>query len=119
AAHRGALAVPGGRTIAVLGCGLGVDYPRGHATLAGEIAAAGAILTEFPCGAQPLGWHFPVRNRIIAALALGTLVVEAAVRSGSLVTARHALDLGREVWAIPGRLGDPRAAGPNGLIRDG
>ncbi len=119
AAHRGALAAPGGRTVAVLGCGLGVDYPRGHARLADEVAASGALLSELPCGAPPLGWHFPARNRIIAALAAGTLVVEAARRSGSLVTARHALDLGREVWAIPGRLGDPRAAGPNGLIRDG
>jgi DNA processing protein len=119
AAHRGALAAPGGRTVAVLGCGLDVDYPRGHAGLADEIAASGALLSELPCGAPPLGWHFPARNRIIAALSAGTLVVEAAVRSGSLVTARHALDLGREVWAIPGRLGDPRAAGPNGLIRDG
>src|SRR5947199_3709487 len=119
AAHRGALGAPGGRTVAVLGCGLAVDYPRGHARLGDEIAAQGALVTEFPCGTTPRAWHFPVRNRIIAALSAGTLVVEATARSGSLVTARHALDLGREVWAVPGRLIDPRAAGPNALIRDG
>jgi len=119
AAHRGALAAPAGRTVAVLGCGLGVDYPRGHARLGDQIAARGALVTEFPCGTTPRAWHFPVRNRIIAALSAGTLVVEATARSGSLVTVRHALDLGREVWAVPGRIIDPRAAGPNALIRDG
>ena len=118
AAHRGALA-GGGSTVAVLGCGLGVDYPRGHARLGEQIAAAGALVSEFACGTAPRGWHFPVRNRIIAALSAGTLVVEATARSGSLVTARHALDIGREVWAVPGRIVDPRAAGPNALIRDG
>lgn len=119
AAHRGALAVDGGTTLAVLGCGLGVDYPRGHARLAGEIAARGALVSEFPCGLAPRAWHFPVRNRVIAALAAGTLVVQAAPRSGSLITARHALELGREVWAIPGRIFDERSLGPNALIRDG
>ncbi len=119
AAHRGALAVAGGQTVAVLGCGLGVDYPRGHAGLGDEIAARGALVSEFPCGAGPRGWHFPVRNRLIAALSAGTLVVQAALRSGSLITARHALDLGREVWAVPGRIFDERSLGPNALLRDG
>jgi DNA processing protein len=118
AAHRGALA-GGGTTLAVLGCGLGVDYPRGHAGLAEEIAGRGALVTELPCGLAPRSWHFPVRNRVIAALAAGTLVVQAAPRSGSLITARHALDLGREVWAVPGRIFDERSLGPNALIRDG
>ena len=119
AAHRGALAAPGGSTVAVLGCGLGVDYPRGHARLGCDIAGRGAVVTEFPCGLTPRAWHFPVRNRVIAALAAGTLVVQAAPRSGSLLTARHALDLGREVWAVPGRIFDERSLGPNALIRDG
>ena len=119
AAHRGALAAEGGTTLAVLGCGLGVDYPRGHARLADEIAERGALLSEFPCGQSPRSWHFPVRNRVIAALAAGTLVVQAAPRSGSLDTARQALDLGREVWAVPGRIFDERSLGPNALIRDG
>lgn len=119
AAHRGALAVGGGATLAVLGCGLGVDYPRGHAGLAEEIAARGALVSEFPCGLAPRSWHFPVRNRLIAALTAGTLVVQAAPRSGSLVTARHALELGRDVWAVPGRIFDERSLGPNALIRDG
>jgi DNA processing protein len=119
AAHRGALAVPDGRTVAVLGCGLGVDYPRGHARLAEEIAARGALVSEFPCGLIPRAWHFPLRNRSLAAFTQGTLVVQAALRSGSLITARHALDLGREVWAVPGRIFDEGSLGANSLIREG
>jgi DNA processing protein len=119
AAHRGALSAPGGRTIAILGCGLEIDYPSGHAALGREIAARGALVSEFPCDAGPRSWHFPVRNRVIAALSAGTLVVQATAKSGSLVTARHALDLGREVWAVPGRIFDERSLGPNALIRDG
>lgn len=119
AAHRGALAAPDGRTVAVLGCGLGVDYPRGHARLADEIAARGALVSEFPCGLIPRAWHFPLRNRSLAALTEGTLVVQAALRSGSLITARHALDLGREVWAVPGRIFDESSLGANALIREG
>jgi len=119
AAHRGALAATGGTTLAVLGCGLGVDYPRGHVGLGEEIATRGALVSEFPCGLAPRSWHFPVRNRVIAALTAGTLVVQAAPRSGSLVTARHALELGRDVWAVPGRIFDERSLGPNALIRDG
>jgi DNA processing protein len=119
AAHRSALAAPAGRTIAVLGCGLAVDYPKGHAKLAAEIAERGAVLSEFPCNLIPRAWHFPLRNRSIAALAAGTLVVQAAHRSGSLITARHALDLGRDVWAVPGRIFDESSLGANALIRDG
>lgn len=119
AAHRGALSAPEGRTVAVLGCGIGVDYPAGHAELGNEIAARGAVVSELPFGAEPRAWHFPVRNRVIAALSAGTLVVQAAPRSGSLVTARHALDLGRQIWAVPGRIFDERSLGPNALIRDG
>lgn len=119
AAHRGALAAPEGSTAAVLGCGLDVDYPRAHARLACEIRARGALITEFPCGTPPEPWRFPVRNRILAALARAIVVVEAAPRSGSLVTARLALDLGRDVFAVPGRLTDELAVGTNALLADG
>jgi len=118
AAHRGALAA-GGATVAVLGSGLGVDYPRGHGRLRDEIASSGALVTEFPVGLEPRRWHFPVRNRLLAALTPGTLVVQATERSGSLVTARWALDLGREVLAVPGPVGDRHARGPHRLLRDG
>jgi DNA processing protein len=119
AAHRGALEAEGGLTVAVLGCGLGVDYPRGHARLAREIAGRGALVTELPVGHGPRAHNFPVRNRIIAALAQTVLVVRAAARSGSLITARQALELGREVAAIPGRIFATGSEGPNGLIRVG
>jgi DNA processing protein len=119
AAHRGALSATGGRTVAVLGCGLDFDYPRGHRGLGDRIAARGAVVTEFPFGTRPAARNFPVRNRIIAALAEGTLVVEATPRSGSLITARLALELGRDVYAIPGALFNDRSVGPNSLIRDG
>lgn len=118
-AHRAAIGVPEGRTVAVLGCGHGVDYPRGHRKLGDEIASAGALVSEFPCGREPTTWGFPVRNRIIAALSHGVLIVQAACRSGSLITARLALELGREVYAIPGRIFDDKAIGPNTLLRDG
>jgi DNA processing protein len=119
AAHRGALEVSGGRTVAVLGCGLDVDYPRGHRSLGARVAAAGARLTEFPFGRLPSRWQFPVRNRLIAALADACVVIEAAPKSGSLSTARLALDLGREVMAVPGRITDELALGTNALIADG
>lgn len=127
AAHRGALEgakLRGGddggpATVAVLGTGLGYDYPRGHRRLGEEVAEAGALLTELPCGVGPKAWHFPVRNRLIAALATATLVVRAVVRSGSLITARLALDLGRDVLAVPGRIFEPRSEGTNRLIADG
>lgn len=119
AAHRGALAAAGGRTVAVLGCGLDIDYPRGQRALGERIAAAGARLTEFPPGSEPRPWQFPVRNRLIAALARAVVVVEAAPHSGSLVTARLALDLGRDLLAVPGRVTDELALGPNALLADG
>jgi DNA processing protein len=118
AAHRGALA-GGGRTIAVLGHGLDRIYPRSHGALAGEIATQGALVSEFPLGSAPLKAHCPRRNSIIAGLALGVLVVEAAVRSGSLSTAMHALEQGREVFAIPGSIHNPLSRGCHALIRDG
>jgi DNA processing protein len=119
AAHRGALRPPSGRTVAVLGCGIDVEYPRGSARLAERISRAGALVSEFPIGARPYRAHFPLRNRIIAALGLGTFVVRATARSGSLITARLALELGRDVYALPGNIYDRRSIGPNTLIRDG
>lgn len=119
AAHRGALAAPGGRTAAVLGCGVDVEYPRRRENLHDRIAAAGCLVSELPLGTRPRPQNFPVRNRIIAALASTTLVVEGTARSGSLITARLALDLGRDVAAVPGRIFEPAAQGPNALIRDG
>ncbi len=118
AAHRGALDA-GGRTIAVCGAGLDTVYPREHEALAGEIAASGAVVSEFAPGVPPLPAHFPQRNRVISGLSLGVLVVEAARRSGSLVTARHALDQGRELFAIPGSIHNPLARGCHQLIRNG
>ncbi len=119
AAHRAALAAAGGVTVAVLGCGLDVAYPRGNTALGDRIAERGAVVSEFPFGAEPLPWRFPIRNRVIAALGLGTLVVEATLRSGSLITAHQALELGRDVYAVPGRIFDQESLGTNALIADG
>ncbi|HEX4952550.1 MAG TPA: DNA-processing protein DprA [Thermoanaerobaculia bacterium] len=119
AAHRGALADPEGRTVAVLGCGLGVDYPRGQGRLAAEIAERGALVSEFPPGTPPASWQFPVRNRVLAALGQAALVVRATERSGSLVTAKLALDLGRDLYAVPGRLFEAGSMGPNALLLAG
>ncbi|QQS13097.1 MAG: DNA-protecting protein DprA [Rhodospirillales bacterium] len=116
AAHRAAL--PTG-TVAVLAGGVDVVYPPENDDLYREIAAAGAIVSEAPLGAVPQARHFPRRNRIVSGLSLGVLVVEAALQSGSLITARQAADQGREVFAIPGSPLDPRARGCNRLIRDG
>jgi DNA processing protein len=118
AAHRGALS-SGGITIAVCGTGLDAVYPLEHASLAGEIAASGALVSEFPLGTSPRPEHFPRRNRIISALSLGVLVVEAAERSGSLITARLAGEQGRSVFAVPGSIHNPLARGCHKLIRDG
>ncbi len=118
AAHRAALEA-GGRTVAVLGSAHDCLYPPEHRELARASAASGAVVTEFPPGTRPLPHHFPRRNRIIAGLTLGTLVVEAAERSGSLASARHAVDSGREVFAIPGPLGSETSAGCHALIRLG
>jgi DNA processing protein len=118
AAHRGALRA-GGRTIAVLGCGADVIYPPEHAPLTEAIAAEGALITEFAPGVPPRGWHFPRRNRIISGVSLGVVIVEAAQRSGSLITARCALEQGRSVMAVPGAVLGGRNRGAHGLIRDG
>ncbi len=118
AAHRGALA-GGGHTIAVCGTGLDLVFPREHAALAREIAARGALVSEFPIGTPGRRENFPQRNRIISGLTLGTLVVEAARRSGSLITARYAGEQGREVFAIPGSIHNPLARGCHALIRQG
>ncbi|MFQ5414575.1 MAG: DNA-processing protein DprA [Phycisphaerae bacterium] len=118
-AHRGALAC-GGRTVAVLGNGLPAIYPREHGGLADEIAACGAIVSELPLDTAPERGHFPARNRIIAGMTLGVIVVEAGERSGALITARLANEYNREVFAVPGRVDQPGiSAGVNRLIRDG
>lgn len=118
AAHRATLDA-GGETVAVLGCGIDIAYPARSRELARRIAASGAVLTEFPLGREPRAWHFPIRNRVIASLASGTLVVQAKERSGSLITAHQALDLGRDVYAVPGRIFDLLSTGTNGLLADG
>ncbi len=117
-AHRGAL-MGKGRTIAVLGTGLDNIYPPEHAELADKIAASGAVISELPAGVPPVPRNFPVRNRIISGLALGTVVVEAPPRSGALITARLALDQGREVFAVPGNITAQTSRGTNLLIRQG
>ncbi|WP_240481611.1 DNA-processing protein DprA [Novosphingobium fuchskuhlense] len=121
AAHRGALAAmgQGGGTIAVIASGIDVTYPPEHVELQEEVAARGLLIAEMPPGTEPLARHFPFRNRIIAGLAAGTVVVEAAPRSGSLITARLAAEAGREVMAVPGSPLDSRSRGCNELIRDG
>jgi DNA processing protein len=118
AAHRGALS-GGGRTIAVLGCGVDVVYPPEHGPLAEAVAASGALVSEFAPGVPPHGWHFPRRNRLISGVSLGVVIVEAAERSGSLITARCALEQGRVVMAVPGAVLSGRNRGAHALLRDG
>jgi DNA processing protein len=115
-AHRGALE-GGGRTVAVLGCGIDRDYPRSHAELARRIVPWGAVVSEYPPGVEPAPWRFPARNRIIAGLALAIVVVEARERSGALITADFALELGRDVFAVPGEITSGLSAGTNDLLR--
>lgn len=117
-AHRGALDAGGG-TLAVLGAGADVEHPAGHAHLHRAIAHDGLLVSEFAPGTQPAPHHFPRRNRIMAALARAVVVVEAAERSGALITARIALDLGREVLAVPGPIDAPTSVGSNALLADG
>ena len=117
-AHRAALE-KNGRTIAVLGCGLDIDYPKGSGELKKQIITNGALISEFGEGTPPLPRNFPSRNRIISGLSLAVVVIQASIKSGSLITARWALDQGREVMAVPGRADDPLSAGPIALLRDG
>ncbi len=118
AAHEGALDTPGG-TIAVVGTGLDQAYPRRHAALAQRIAAQGLLVSEYSLGTPPLRENFPQRNRIIAGLTRGTLVVEATLQSGSLITARLAAEAGRDVFAMPGSIHSPQAKGCHALIKQG
>jgi DNA processing protein len=118
AAHRGALEAKG-KTVAVLGSGLDVIYPRENQKLADRIAESGAVISEFPLGTSPAPENFPIRNRIISGLALGVVVVEAAEYSGSLITARLALEQNREVFAVPGNITAAQSFGPNHLIKQG
>lgn len=118
AAHKGALAAEGD-TVAVLGCGVDVVYPSENRKLAGEIASRGLIVSEFPMGAVAFPQNFPIRNRIISGLSVGVLVVEGAQYSGSAITARLAMDQGREVFAIPGNVTSKASWGPNLLIKQG
>ncbi len=118
AAHQGTLAA-GGRTVAVLGSGLAEMYPPENRKLADQIAETGAVITEFSMETRGATWTFPRRNRIISGMSLGSVVVEAGKRSGALITARCAIEQGREVFAVPGKVDNPLAHGVHGLIRDG
>jgi DNA processing protein len=118
AAHQGALK-GGGNTLAVLGSGIDLVYPPENEPLAAEISLNGAVVSEHGPGVEPLPWHFPLRNRIVSGLSMGTVIVEAAPRSGALITARCALEENRGVFAVPGKPGDPRSSGVNRLLKDG
>ncbi len=118
AAHKGALA-GGGTTVAVLGCGLDICYPARHKDLLRQIKHCGTVVTEYPPGTRPLPHHFPVRNRIIAGMSLGVVLVEAAPAGGAMITARLAMEFGREVFAVPGAVHSPVSRGPHMLVRDG
>lgn len=118
AAHQGALDA-GGRTLACLACGVDVTYPAANRTLAQRIPAAGALVSEYPMMASPDRFHFPARNRIISGLCRGVVVVDAPLGSGALVTASCAVEQNREVFAVPGRVDDPRSRGAHALLRDG
>ena len=118
AAHEGALEA-GGPTVGVLGCGIDVVYPKSNRRLLGRVRDGGGIVSEYYLGEAPLQWRFPARNRIIAGLSDVLVVVEAAEKSGALITARHALESGRDVWAVPGPIGFPECRGSNALLADG
>jgi DNA processing protein len=117
-AHRGALEA-GGPTVAVLGCGIDRDYPRAHAALARRIAEVGLLVSEYEPGTEPASWRFPARNRIVAGLAVATVIVEARAKSGALITADFALEEGREVFAVPGEITSALSRGTNELLRLG
>ena len=117
-AHEGALH-SAGRTLAVLGCGIDQTYPPEHHTLRQRIEQQGAVLSEFPMGTSPQSFHFPQRNRVISGLSLGVIVTEATLKSGSLITARMALEQNREVFAVPGAVTSPLSHGPHRLIQQG
>ena len=117
-AHRTALDCDG-YSIAILGCGLDVDYPIRNNRLKEELRARGTLVSEYPPGTPAQPYHFPLRNRIVAGLATGVLVIEGGLKSGALITARLAIDANRSVWAVPGSIRNPMAAGPNELIRTG
>ncbi|MBI4466200.1 MAG: DNA-protecting protein DprA [Acidobacteria bacterium] len=119
AAHRGALKVPGGKTIAVLGCGIDVDYPKENRKLRAQIEANGCLATELPIGIFPAPQNFPVRNRIIAGLSWGVMVVEGGRYSGSLITGRLAMEYNRQVYGVPGNITNPKSNAPNSLIKQG
>ena len=118
-AHKGALAAQSGATIAVLGCGIDVIYPKENKKIFAEIEQRGVIVSEFPMGTFPAPQNFPIRNRVIAGMSLGVLVVEGAQYSGSLITARLAMEFDREVFAVPGNVTQPSSFGPNLLIKQG
>jgi DNA processing protein len=118
-AHKGALASVGGATVGVLGCGIDVIYPKENKKIFEEIQKRGAIVSEFPMGTFPAPQNFPIRNRILAGMALGVVVVEGAQYSGSLITARLAMEFGREVFGVPGNATQPSSFGPNQLIKQG
>ena len=118
ASHKGALQA-GGKTVAVLGCGVDITYPPGNRTMFAKIAEQGALISEYPPGTEPLPFRFPERNRIISGLSQGVVLVEAAVRSGALITAEFAMDEGRDLFCIPGNIFSDKSAGPHKLIRDG
>lgn len=118
-AHKGALSVADGQTIGVLGCGIDVVYPKENKKIFMEIQQRGVIVSEFPMGTFPAPQNFPIRNRMIAGMSLGVVVVEGAQYSGSLITARLAMEFGREVFAVPGNVTQPMSFGPNLLIKQG
>lgn len=119
AAHRGTIEA-GGQTVAVLGSGLlGVDNPRHDELIDDIVACNGAVMSEFPLSAPPLGHHFPIRNRIVSGISRATLLIEAALPSGSMITARAAIDQNRDVFAVPGPITSPTSAGTNALLKDG
>src|SRR4030067_3664769 len=117
-AHRTALKT-GGRSIAVLGCGADIAYPRENKELMRELTQNGAVISEFPIGTWPDKKNFPQRNRIISGISVGVIVVEAAEKSGSLITARFAMEQGREIFAVPGNINSPLSKGTNNLIQQG